>query len=301
VSRTALGTSLFALLFAAAASPVGATFPGRNGKIAFLSDRGGSSQIYLMRPDGTHVSRIARTGEAAQPSWSPDGKALVFAELRGGALQGISVVAFPSRRVRRLTAHKTEIWDSSPRWSADGTRVVFQRQTAEGTGVYVMRRNGKGIHRLSASDGAYPTWSPDGHWIAFVAGPPGAQQLFKMRASGRGRIQLTHATGSALDPDWSPNGKRLTYVVVRDRNYDVYVIGANGREQRRLTTLDGQDLGPSWAPDGTSIVYVSQGATAGDPFDLYRMSPDGSHRRRLTSTVWSEGDPTWQRITARTR
>jgi len=296
--RAALRTGLLALLVLAAASPAGATFPGQNGKIAFVSDRTGSPQIYVMRPNGVNVGRLARTGEVAQPSWSPQGKAVATAELRGGSLQGISVVSYPSGHVRRLTAHATQTWDSSPRWSPDGTRIVFQRQTQAGTGIYVMRSNGKGIHRLSA-EGAYPTWSPDSRWIAYVAGPPGAQQLFRMRASGRGRVQLTHGMGSALDPDWSPGGRRLAYVVVRDRNYDVWVIRADGRGARRLTTVAGQDLGPSWAPDGKSIVYASQGATAGDPSNLYRMRPDGSRRTRLTDTAWNEGDPSWQRIATR--
>jgi len=298
VTRTTLLTALLALALLVAAGPTRAAFPGRNGKIAFVSDRTGSPQLYVMRPNGTHVARVARSGEAAQPSWSPAGKSIVFSELRGGSLQGISVVAFPSGRMRRLTAHATQTWDSSPRWSPDGMQIVFQRQTPAGTGIYVMRASGRGIHRLSA-EGAYPTWSPNGRWIAFVAGPPGAQQLFKMRASGGGRRQLTHEAGSALDPDWSPDGKRLAYVVVRDRNYDVYVIRADGRGPQRLTTVAGQDLGPSWAPEGKSIVYASQGTTVGDPFDLYRMRPDGSRRNRFTDTAWSEGDPTWQRIAGR--
>lgn len=296
--RTPLLTALLALALLVAAGPTRATFPGRNGKIAFVSDRTGSPQLYVMRPNGTHVVRVARSGQAAQPSWSPTRKSIVFAELRGGSRQGISLVSYPSGRIRRLTAHATGTWDSSARWSPDGARIVFQRQTPGGTGIYVMRSNGQGIRRLSAN-AAYPTWSPDGRWIAYVAGAPGEQQLFKMKPNGRGRIQLTHATGSALDPDWSPDGRRLAYVVVRDRNYDIWVIRSNGKAGRRLTTAVGQDLGPSWSPDGNSLVYGSQRATPGDPFDLYVMRPDGSHRRRLTHTTSSEGDPTWQRIVPR--
>jgi TolB protein len=296
--RPARVAALLALVALVVAGPTGATFPGRNGKIAFVSDRTGSSQLYVMRSDGTHAVRLARSGDVAQPAWRPDGRAIVIGELRGGSREGISVVTYPSGRIRRLTAHESDTWDNSPRWSPDGTQIVFQRQTSAGTGIYVMRANGKRLRRL-VSAGAYPTWSADGRWIAFVAGAPGEQQLFKVKPGGRGRAQLTHLTGSVLDPDWSPDGRRLVYIVVRDRNYDVWVARANGKAARRLTMATGQDLGPSWSPDGKRIVYGSQGSTAGKPFDLYVIHPDGSHRVRLSDTAWNESDPSWQRIAGR--
>ena len=68
-----------------ATQPVRAVFPGANGKIAFVSDRDGNDEIYVMTATGSGVTRL--TNNAAvdiSPRWSPDGKKIVFASDRDG-------------------------------------------------------------------------------------------------------------------------------------------------------------------------------------------------------------------------
>ena len=65
-------------------SVAGATLPGDNGRIAFVSERDGDFDIYTMNPDGTGVAQI--TNDPAvdfNPSWSPDGAKIAFASNRG--------------------------------------------------------------------------------------------------------------------------------------------------------------------------------------------------------------------------
>ena len=61
------------------AGPAHASFPGRNGKIAFARDQSGGSTVDLMSADGASPKRIARSGDdAPAPSWSPDGSLIAF-------------------------------------------------------------------------------------------------------------------------------------------------------------------------------------------------------------------------------
>ena len=62
------------------------TFPGENGKIAFVSDRDGNHEIYVMNADGSGQTNISNNQAIDyQPSWSPDGSKIAFATGRHGS------------------------------------------------------------------------------------------------------------------------------------------------------------------------------------------------------------------------
>ena len=67
------------------ALPAEATVPGKNGKIAFQSDSGGSYEIYTMNRYGTKIDNLTtNTAEDEDPAFSPDGKKIAFTSDRDG-------------------------------------------------------------------------------------------------------------------------------------------------------------------------------------------------------------------------
>jgi dipeptidyl aminopeptidase/acylaminoacyl peptidase len=64
----------------AALEPAKAAFPGKNGAIAFTSDRDGQPEVYRMRANGSHQRRLSDTAGVANgsPQWSADGQKIVF-------------------------------------------------------------------------------------------------------------------------------------------------------------------------------------------------------------------------------
>jgi hypothetical protein len=126
---------------------------------------------------------------------------------------------------------------AEPRWSADGSRIVFvmsprghlTRYAGDGD-IYVMNADGTNIRRLTNGlDASSPAWSPDGSRIVFVKGQ--GQELVVMSADGSDQDVIAQARGYYEGPAWSPDGQAIAYQSSPGRDKDVtalFTIRPNG-------------------------------------------------------------------------
>src|SRR5687767_8915727 len=91
-----------------------ATFPGPNGKIAFQR----SGNIWVMNPSGTGQTRLTRTGTAANPQWSADGRRIAYDQGSTSTGRDIWVMNGNGAGKYRVTTHPKN--ESDPAWSPDG-------------------------------------------------------------------------------------------------------------------------------------------------------------------------------------
>jgi TolB protein len=96
---TLVAVGLLMLIMVVEVRPAEATFPGKNGKIAFVRDRGPlGAHIYTINPDGSGLAKIStRPSFASSPAWSPDGKKIVFSR------DDLYVMKSDGTKVKRLT------------------------------------------------------------------------------------------------------------------------------------------------------------------------------------------------------
>src|SRR5215218_3232492 len=145
------------------AQPAGAAFPGANGKIAFMSDRDGDEEVFVMDPDGTDQTNLTNNPAVdLQPSWSPDGKKIAFTSKRDDN-QEIYLMNPDGSGQTNLTNNPAD--DFQPSWSPDGKKIAFHsnRDRDSQRDVYVMNSNGTGQTNLTnnlADDDAQPAFSP---------------------------------------------------------------------------------------------------------------------------------------------
>ena len=250
---------LVVVLTQAQPGPSEAAFPGENGRIAFASNR-----ITPQNPDREHEIFSA----------NPDGTGLV-----------------------QLT--KNDLFEFSPAWSPDGTKIAFDVVTPDDNEIYAMNADGTGRTLLADSPGydAGPTWSPDGERIAFVSDRTGAPELYAMNADGTGQTRLTQGASAFNSPAWSPDGTKIVFNSNRiGTNSEVYVVNADGTEERNLSNSPADDAFPDWSPDGRRVVFTRHLAGTDGRFrpDLFAMDADGSNQINLTRTRnSSETWPTW--------
>jgi Tol biopolymer transport system component len=133
-------------------------------RIAFVSDREGPVEIYLMSAGGGDVHRLTRgSGVAARPSWSPDGEEIAFDRAPTPYIHGqasLRIVRVRDGLERRLPAGG----GYQPAWSPAGNWIAFVSDRDGHPDLYVAHPDGGGLRRLTG-DGApkfRPAWRPGG-------------------------------------------------------------------------------------------------------------------------------------------
>lgn len=91
-------------------------------KIAFMSDRSGSLEIWTMNRDGSSPEKLTDLGNCGSPRWSPDGRWIAFDAVVDGP-PAIFVVAADGGPAQKVVANE---WESMvPSWSNDGKWIYF--------------------------------------------------------------------------------------------------------------------------------------------------------------------------------
>ena len=119
-------------------------------QIAFISDREGTPQIWLMDRDGSRQRRLTFQGKYNQsPRWSPDGKLIVFTGRDERYVFDIFTISVENGEVRRLTQNQGS--NEDPTWSPDGRHIAFVSSRSGRSEVHIMTSDGRSQQSLGAS------------------------------------------------------------------------------------------------------------------------------------------------------
>jgi Tol biopolymer transport system component len=272
------------------------------GKIAFVSNRDGPDEIYVMNADGSGQTRLttsANNVDNKDPSWSPDGKQIAFLSDRdGGGDDELWVMNADGSGARQPTFNT--LAEFSIDWSPDGRRLVFSQANPPGDDLFLINVDGSGLTQLTFTDFFQigPHFSPDGQWIAFNRDVgPGSDVLGLVRPDGTGITSLTSI--EAFAPDFTADGKRIVFYSGEapdgGTDEEIMSVATNGSDLRQLTfnsAPGGSDSAPSPSRDGLDRIAFRSNR-GGDP-ELYLMNADGSGVVQLTNTTGTNRGPDWQ-------
>ena len=279
-------------------------------QITFQSDRDGNWEIYVMDADGDNQRNLTNNpSDDTHPSWSPDGKRIVFCSDRDGHAHFIPglftseiyVMDADGGNQQNLTNDPKA--DRSPSWSPDGEQIVFASRRDGDDEIFLMDADGGNLQNLTNNhhDDYSPSWSPDGKRIIFGARRPGhfendfgmTEEIYVMDADGDNEQRLTENRNNDWDPSWSPDGKRIAFASDRKgdlQSFDIYVMEADGGNQQKLVNNRGWDSSPSWSPDSKRIAFTSE--RAGN-YEIYVMDADGTNQQNLSNNRHSDVSPAW--------
>jgi TolB protein len=130
--------------------------PATGREIAFISDRAGQPEVYVMDSSGANQRPlIARGGHADSPSWSPDGRYIAFTWGGAGNFQ-VFVADVGTGHLLQLTSRGT---NESPSWSPDGRHLVFQSTRGGRQEIWRMHIDGSEQQQLTHGGGRLPSWA----------------------------------------------------------------------------------------------------------------------------------------------
>jgi Tol biopolymer transport system component len=281
-----------------------ATYPGQNGRIAFVADFGGTWQIYSINADGSDLVQVTNLPQTELfpgnwlPSFSPDGGRIAFSHDMTGALE-IYVINADGTGLKQVTHDGAE--NQVPRWSPDGSRILFASQYIltprhDDHQLASIRDDGTDRQTITRTlfDDFGAVYTMDGKQIVLSSTRENLiSAMWLLKADGSRAKRITEAAEEAGAADISPDGEHIVFVNQNNTELpdNVIVSRVNGTHQSKITER-GFFLDPVYSPDGTELVF-GLAASESDPFEIYTMSANGADRTRVISCPDSCWTPTW--------
>ena len=274
------------LLLLLAVGTAYATFPGRNGLIAFQARTDAGVQIFTVRSNGKRLQQITHlSGDAVAPDWSPDGRQIVFEHDAPGGC-GANVAIMNADGTGLIEFPDPTVCQFDPSFAPDGSRIVFDRfdPATNDEAIWSMDRNGNDRQRIGLCC-ADPNVSPDGEKLSFLGfnGDPDGSALFTSDMNGGNVFQVTpYSFDVAVKQDWAPDGQHLVFtndgdVLKPGVSANIATIHPDGTHLRFVTHYQGGDVSAfvgSYSPDGKWIVFRLNDHGL---FGLFKIRPDGTH------------------------
>jgi Tol biopolymer transport system component len=256
-------------------------------KIAFISNRDGNCEIYVMSADGSSLTNLTNhPANDGQPAWSPDGTHLAFVSDRDGNRE-IYVMRADGTGVTNLTNNpfddRFDIWTKA--WSPNSKQITFVSDRDGNQEIYVINADGSGTTNLTQDPGGdgNPAWSPDGKQIAFSSGRNQNPDIYIMNADGSQQANFTNNPANDQEFSWSPDGKYIAFESSRspDPGYGIYLMYLANRNVVELIDFPlSQESDPAWSPDGSRIAFTSERDGSSD---IFVMDSTGNDATNLTN------------------
>jgi Tol biopolymer transport system component len=228
------------------------------------------------------------------PSFSPDGRALVFCRLSGFSasevyLQHLGTDLQASGKPRMLTSHKR--WATNPVWVRNGRNILYilgerpdaalrrELRMIDASGVQVSERTiplAEPAYQMTAGRRlVYSVLTREANiWRAKIPDPgepPTTAEVF---------IASTWPDSAAR---YSPDGKYIAFVSERSGSPEIYVSSSTGSNPRRITSFEGPLIGPPfWSPDGHWLVFHARTHGQGD---IHEIRATGGSPTQLTTNT----------------
>ena len=269
----------------------------RPARIAFMSDRNGNWEIYIMDRDGLNPLNLTNSpARDGLPIHAQGQDRLIFAS--DGEGPTLDVWSIDLEGLDPVNITQTSDSNEVPiAWSPDGEHVVFASDQSGVPDILLAEASGEGLLNLSERYQAqsFDDWSAEMDQFILTTVTDSGASLLVADLTGDTSLAVTDGSYPAGAGNWSPDGQRIAYMGVEPggTTIDIFVVDVAGGEPVNLTQSFSNDGFPRWSPDGSKIAFVSD---RDGNSEIYVMGADGSAQTNLTNNLADEsiqGDFSW--------
>lgn len=234
------------------------------GKIAFISDRTGHSEVYISDLFFQSVRQI--TGDrahAVSPNFSPSGRSINYTSYyRAGYPDVYRIDLATGRRTPIATFQGLNLGGA---WSPRGDLVALILSSSGNPEVYLADPEGRRFKRLTRTSSveASPSFSPDGGRVVFTSDQAGRPQLYLMDAQGGAMNRIpTNISNYCAEPTWNPRDpNQIAFTAGVGKGFQIAVYDFAKRQSKILTREGTDAVEPCWVADGRHLIYTARTGT----------------------------------------
>jgi Tol biopolymer transport system component len=285
---------------------------GADGSLYFVSDRGGSTNVWRLGGDAITARRyppsrmrsdprpgrgwqsreeVGLPGRAEQVTFFQDERVVYPRRVRGGVAFVLERATNTIRLADAASPHESRsvARGRNPQLSARANRIIFESDQVGRGEIWVMSRDGGRRARLVGDLAPSGRWSPrfdlspDGTEVVYSTDTHEGRVIFVVPVSGGAPRRVTTTTGNEPSyPVWSPDGTRIAFAGGRS----LFVMPRDGGPPTRLAELMTWDAwSVRWSPDGEHIAALGWEEPSGpvEPRNhVFVVQASGGELRRLT-------------------